>query len=276
MQKKICFASIGDCCVDIYQATNETKLGGTAYNTAIHASQAGAETSIFSAIGTDSYGKQFLETCNKAGVKTDHLNVLDGQTSEIKIELDASGKPQYGEWQLGVIDNYRLSEDDKGGYLNNCDIVRMTLFQPLTDLFEQFIETEINGLKVADFAGDSQYSKGANIVEKYIPHLDVVIKSINTEDNDSLSFFQRISKDNPEKIILLLLGSSGSMVYQNGKEFRQPAIEVDVKDTTGAGDAYTATFLVNYAQYKDPSQALHAGANSAHRYLLNNLQQSAT
>ena len=136
MRKIVKFASIGDCCIDVFP--DNIRLGGTAYNTAIHASQAGAQTSIFSAIGTDSYGKQFLESCNNAGVKTDHLNVLDSQTSQITIKLDATSKPQYGEWQLGVLDMYRLSEANKE-YLNTCDIVRMTLFQPLTDLFEQFV-----------------------------------------------------------------------------------------------------------------------------------------
>ncbi|MFA9288854.1 MAG: PfkB family carbohydrate kinase [Weeksellaceae bacterium] len=262
MQKKISFASIGDCCVDIYTDTNQILLGGTAYNSALQAAKSNADVTIFSTLGNDSYADKYQTSLRSIGINTSHLKTMKGQTSRIKITLDTAKQPQYGAWKLGVLGDYQLSETDQQS-LAEHDVLRMTFFKPLATLFEQFIKIKTAGLKVADFAGNSQYSTDIDIIKKYIHDLDIVIKSLDAQDTASLSFFKNISQQYPDKIMLVLLGSSGSLVYQNGKEYKQPAFTTAVINTTGAGDAYTAAFLVEYAQSKDIQSAVVSGTTAA-------------
>ncbi len=79
MKRPISFASIGDCCIDIYPTSHKIFPGGTALNAAIHSKIAGANTSIFSAIAA------FLITY----VKTRNIpkaikNATDAATNTIK------------------------------------------------------------------------------------------------------------------------------------------------------------------------------------------------
>ena len=48
-----------------------------------------------------------------------------------------------------------------------------------------------------------------------------------------------------ETIVIVTLGSKGSMYYYNGKSGLVPTAKVKPIDTTGAGDAFFGTFLAN-------------------------------
>src|SRR5205085_7406561 len=70
---KISLATIGDCCVDIYPEQNKSFLGGTAFNVAYHAQNAGAMASIISVVGNDFYGSLFIKTAQECNINTDYL-----------------------------------------------------------------------------------------------------------------------------------------------------------------------------------------------------------
>ena len=47
----------------------------------------------------------------------------------------------------------------------------------------------------------------------------------------------------PESVLILTLGSRGSMYISKEKSFCQPALEVKAVDTTAAGDTFTGYFI---------------------------------
>ena len=66
--------------------------------------------------------------------------------------------------------------------------------------------------------------------------------------------------------VALTLGAEGAMFSGPGTELLHcPADRVAVEDTTGAGDAFTGTFLARRLQGEAPEEALRSGLAAASR-----------
>lgn len=261
--KKISFASLGDLCIDTYEKYNRSFPGGTAFNTALSAVKAGAFSSIFSAIGTDSSAQIFQNAFTVNGIDSSQVKILRGESSCIRVHSYDKGQRVFSDWKLGVLKEYFLQSTDRK-LLSTYDIAKMTLFKPLQKLFDGFCQMRLpRTVKVADFAGSSTYSEGIFVIQQYIHALDVVVKSIDEQNTNSLSFLRQLSVNNSGKIILVLLGNKGSMTFLNGKLHEQPAIKTAVKDTNGAGDAYIAHFLISYLKKRDIFQAMFEASKAA-------------
>lgn len=263
MKKQISFASLGDLCMDIYPEYKNFFPGGTAFNTAVGAAKAGAYASIFSAIGMDIYASIFLKAFTMHGVNNSHVKILQGESSSIRVSTDGKEQPYFSDWKLGVLKTYQLQSADRKE-LRKYDVVKMTLFKPLHKLFKDFCQINLPlTIKAADFAGSSAYSEGIFTIQRYINQLDIIIKSLEIEDHTSLAYLRQMSIDYKEKVIIVLLGKKGSIVFLNGKQYKQPAMRTSVKDTNGAGDAYVAHFLVSYSETRDIPQAMLKGGKAA-------------
>lgn len=250
------FASIGDCCADIYQ--DHVVLGGTAYNVALAASKTGAQTSIISAIGSDDIGKQFIESFKTKNINVSHLSIISGKTDTINIRLDDHARPHYSNWKTDAIETVHLSDPI---FLQSHNVARAVLFTSTQRLFREFCALNLGStLKVGDFAGTSADSFDANVIEQYAKNLDVIIKSI--ENNQSLSILQNIAKKY-NCIVLGLLGSKGSVVFTKNTKYTEPAIPVQTKNTTGAGDVYQAYFLIEYIKTKEIQTSMRVATRAA-------------
>ena len=88
---------------------------------------------------------------------------------------------------------------------------------------------------------------------KIINHVDVLKISSQEEVNllfendlDCIDYFKNL-----EKICLLTYGEKGSKIITNNKIINIPPFRTKTIDPTGAGDVYTATFGIKYAQNKE-------------------------
>ncbi|MSQ00998.1 MAG: adenosine kinase [Myxococcales bacterium] len=64
-------------------------------------------------------------------------------------------------------------------------------------------------------------------------------------------------------IVIVKLGSAGSVVLANGKRFDVPVFPATVTDTTGAGDTYAGGFLYGWLRGLSPGKAGELGARIA-------------
>lgn len=265
MQKRnttITFGSIGDCAIDKYIPDAKKYLGGTAFNSALIAAKIGAASSLFSAVGDDNAGKVYISTCHNKSIDTKYLQVLPELTSTIVVNTSDKENPQYLQWELHALKNYLLNTEAKNA-LATMHIAKIALFTPLQNLFDQFIGLSLpQTVKVVDFSGISSYTDGLSAIQKYAQGCDVIVKSTDDEDVQSIALLREISKMKG-KISLLLLGDKGSMVFQDGLTLRQPIVPTQVIDTNGAGDAYIAAFCYFYAKRTSISYAMEQAATIA-------------
>ncbi|MBI2834620.1 MAG: hypothetical protein HYX76_09380 [Acidobacteria bacterium] len=58
----------------------------------------------------------------------------------------------------------------------------------------------------------------------------------------------RMATEFGAKVACVTLGEQGSLAWSQGKEIRTPAFQVDVADTTGAGDVFRGGFIAGWLQ----------------------------
>jgi len=264
---KISLTSIGDCCVDIYPDQNRVFLGGTAFNVAYHAQKAGAIPSIVSVVGDDAYGQLFFKMAKENNINADYLVLQKGKTSNVLIPLDKEGKPIFSGWDLGVLESFILTNRDEQ-FLKTQDAAKAILLKPLKSLFTSFCQMHLSKtFKVGDFAGGSMYSEDINVIQNYIQDLNMIVRSVDFKNKKELSFLKQLAQKY-DKLILASLGANGSIIFTKDNEYFEPAIKINVTDTTGAGDAYIGYFLVSYLQTKDIPNAMKEATKAAAKVVI--------
>lgn len=264
----VSFCSVGDIVVDKYPQQNTALLGGTAFYSALAAQEAGAQVSLISALGGDTYSEKYETIFKENHIDITHLRHEDSHTSSIEITLDDNGRPEFSNWHLGALQTLDLTEHDEL-FIKKHDITRIALFTSFEHVFDQMFQMKLtNTLKVADFSGGSMYSNEKEILETYIDGFDIVSKSIKEEESQNLSYYEQLSK-NTCAILVLTAGRNGSVCFLNGKKFVKQVNEIIDGNTTGAGDVYLTTFAISYKQTGDIQIAMNTATASVQTFLKN-------
>lgn len=104
-------------------------------------------------------------------------------------------------------------------------------------------------------------------VEPLLPYIDYFIPSIEEAEilsgikgvEENIRFFQSRGVKCP----VLTLGADGSMVAMGDERIHVGVYDIDVVDTTGCGDAFTAGFIAGLADNRSLEECAHLGTASA-------------
>lgn len=232
------------------------KIGGAPANFAYHVSQFGLDSCAVSAIGDDALGEELLENFDRKGVN--HLiEKVPYPTGTVQVEIDQAGIPQYEIKENVAWDNipYTARLDSLAsrtravcfGSLAQRNIVSRNTINRFIDAMP-----EKGALKVFDVnLRQGFYNKEilCNSMQK------CNILKINDEELVAVSrMFGYPGIDLQDKcwillgkynlqMLILTCGINGSYVFTPGNVSFQPTPKVDVADTVGAGDSFTATFI---------------------------------
>ena len=242
------------------------KLGGAPANFAYHVSQFGLNGCAVSAIGDDELGEEIVDTFNKVQL-THILPVVEQPTGTVKVTLDDKGVPQY-EICLGVAwDNIPLTDE----MLEVARSAQAICFGSLAQRSETSRNTihafldaaPADALRVFDInLRQSWYTaevieaslKRANILKINDEELDVVATMLLGEPSipgkliaEDADKTRRICRELIARyeldMLILTCGAIGSYVFTDSKESYVATPKVQVADTVGAGDSFTATFV---------------------------------
>ena len=242
------------------------KLGGAPANFAYHVSQFGLNGCAISAIGDDELGNEIIDTFEKVHLPY-VLPVVEQPTGTVKVTLDEKGVPQY-EICLGVAgDNIPLTNE----MLSIAHRAQAVCFGSLAQRSETSRETiqafldaaPADALKVFDInLRQSWYTaeviaeslQRANILKINDEELDVVATMLLGEPTipgaliaEDPEKTRRICREliarYDLKMLILTCGAIGSYVFTDNEESYVATPKVQVADTVGAGDSFTATFV---------------------------------
>ncbi|MBO2453662.1 carbohydrate kinase family protein [Actinomadura barringtoniae] len=101
----------------------------------------------------------------------------------------------------------------------------------------------------------------------FLPHVDYFLPNeeqalMMTGTGDPVLAARKLLAEGP-RAVLITLGEHGSLVATTDGVERIPAIEVDVVDTTGCGDAYCAGFITGLMNDRDLGEAARWGTAAA-------------
>jgi fructoselysine 6-kinase len=247
-------------CVDFYENQNIVCVGGNSVNFATQCTKDNVDkVSLIGAIGNDTYGNDILQYLSDYEIDKSHVYVLNGKTASNRILINDKGDRYFpdGAWDGGVYQTFILSEKDWSFTLSH-DVIAI----PANNInYKETIKRKTrNNFLTVDFLDLRDYQ----LMEDTIPYLDLAFIS---GDDEIIKYARKISKK-IRTIVTVTLGSDGSISFYNGNEKYLPAVKVDdVKDTTGCGDAYQASFTVSYYRNRNIELAMDAGSNAAAKVL---------
>ncbi len=235
-------------------------VGGAPLNFAAHARQLGHEVFLLSAVGDDDRGRQALGALRERGISTEFVQVLRGRdTGMAEVELDTDGKPRFRIVRPAAYDFVELTP---------ARLQHITELQPdwiyfgtLYHMSGQALASTLNLLEAVPIArrfydvnlreGNwrlglvEQLSAQANVVKLSDSEAEFLDASINAgEEAPSVEHFcRRWSGQYGCETLCVTFGERGCAIFKDGVYCEIPGFKVEVVDTVGAGDAFSAAFL---------------------------------
>lgn len=289
--------SIGEILVDMIGDKDNTFqmfMGGAPFNVAVNAKQSGAKTGFIGRVGKDVAGRFINESINVY-----NLDYIDIQQDEIRnttlafVALDASGERFFTFFRHDTADfNLDISDIDFKCY-KDLTIVHLGSLMLSEKRGVEFAEAMVKKIKEnnllfsfdVNFRYDCYKTKedAFKVYQPFIEQADILKFSIDEilDYTKESSLDRAIKKVGCKGLLLITLGSDGSMFCLNGNVKKVATVKVSPVDTTGAGDAFYGAILakidqigyenlnieklteaVNFANIKGAKATLHKGAVS--------------
>lgn len=269
---------VGRATTDLQRGTSNPShmrmsLGGVARNVAENLARLGTEVVLITAVGDDPQGKRLLSQTAEAGVNVDHVLVAPDQpTGTYLAILDNQGSLQLG------LDDMRVIASIPPDYLRQ----RKELFKQATAVFlDANLPTKTLAAAVSlawrahvPIAADPT---SVSLAPVLIPHLNKIWlitlneseaevfspHSVPHADRDRAIDAARylISQDVEIAIITMAeFGLSYASVDTNG---HVPALQTEIIDPTGAGDALTSAVIFALLNDIPLDEAVRLGLSAA-------------
>lgn len=229
-------------------------LGGAPLNVAYHLHRLGCTARLRSAVGADSLGTDALAAMTAAGLPTDQVGRHPHlPTGTAVVELDAAGQARFRLPMPVAWDEVPTGAPDSP----TDAIVYGTL--ALRSPHNRFALERLIAAAPGAWRGcDVNLRAPHDDLAGLLPFLDQAdLIKVNADEALRLAEFTssappwpevaaRLAQRFPRADICITLGADGAGVLAGGRWTSVPAPAVQVRDTIGAGDAFTAALVAGY------------------------------
>lgn len=239
-------------------------LGGAPLNVAFHLNQLGHPALPVSRIGDDFLGRETLRRLKAADVAIDLIQAdASHETGAVLVELDESGDASYEILEPAAWDFIRGEEK----LMEQARAARALVYGSLATrspgnarLLGELLDRvplslcDVNLRKPYDDPENAiKWASRATIVKLNDEELD----RLSPEGDDGLEDkAAALAARLGVRTLVVTRGGKGAFVFHEGKGIARPAPEVEVADTVGAGDAFTAGFLGGFLESGSVEEAL--------------------
>ena len=233
------------------------QLGGAPCNLACHIQSLGGAATLVSRIGNDELGRRARSLLAARGMSLDGLETdPSAPTGTVAVDLDATGQPRYTILEHVAWDNLsggpaamRAASEAEAicfgtlsqrtptaraavhALLRGAQSARLILCD--INLRDPFHTPEVieSSLKAAT---------ALKLNESELPVLARSFQLPGGPEDQMAGIARRFNLD----WVIVTLGASGSQVWHEGQWTSEPGLSVAVRDTVGAGDSFTAAFII--------------------------------
>ncbi len=230
--------------------------GGKGANQAVAAVRAGASCVFLGAIGSDAFGVTLKARITAAGVDTGQLRVVYGASGVALVMVDAAGENAILVTPGANAAFTDLTEGELHA-VREADVLVAQLEVPVETVTEAAVAARAAGTRVVLNAAPAR-----PVPAELLAVVDLLV--VNETEAQALT---GRSRDQPTALLelvpraVLTLGGDGAWyVDRDGTAVHVPAVQVDVVDSTAAGDAFTAALAVAWGEGRELVDAVRWAA----------------
>lgn len=253
------------------------QLGGAPANFAYHVCRLGGNGWAVSAISDDVLGREIKNTLSTKKLNT-ILEEVNEPTGTVQVTLNAAGVPTYDITEGVAWDHIPFTERIGNLAKETSAVCFGTLAQRSPEsraTIHKFIESMPAGsLKVFDINLRQKYYD-EKIISDSLRLADIL--KINDEELEIVSRMlcltgtseercRAISREFNLKFVILTMGGDGSKVILEDRVHLSTPGKINIVDTVGAGDSFTAAFMLAYLRGESIEKA-HTLATEVSSYV---------
>jgi fructokinase len=256
-------AGLGEILWDLLPGGRQ--LGGAPANFAYHAKAQGADAWVVSRVGDDELGREIVARVDGLALHRDCLTVdTEHPTGTVSVELDGAGVPKYAihenvAWDFieataellnlaGGADAVCYGTLGQRGRVSRAAI-RAFLGATRADCLRVFdinLRQRFFDREILDWT-----LRKSTVVKLNDEELPVVAATLGIETDQADKFADALRRSYGVKVVALTRGGRGSVLYAAGRWSEHAGFRVDVVDTVGAGDAFTAVLAMGLLRGED-------------------------
>ena len=218
-----------------------------------------AVVSMVSAVGIDELGERAITTLRDKNVRTDAIDRLSNPTGQVLVALDDTGTASY-RFAADTAWDYLAWNDGLEKLAAETDVVCFGTLGQRSDVsyatIQRFVRsTKPNCLRVFDvnirspFYSESLIRQSLEIADvlklndEELPLLTKIYNLTGSGKSDA-ELLAELAAACDLQVVALTRGADGALILRDGAVSDCLATPVDVVDTVGAGDAYTASMIL--------------------------------
>ena len=256
--KRPTIISLGEVLWDLFP--DGERFGGAPANFACHAAIQGADVTMLSAVGDDKNGHDAIGILSAYGIDVSFMQIIpDAPTGTVGIALDNNGKPTFvihqGSawdrlvWNDAIASRIATVDAIYFGTLGQRDPVSRATIREAVETAALAGIPRVLDINLRPPFFDAEMIRNsvqlASILKLSDDELVEVCSACSISETSRPNvMLQGLLEFGKLDIVVLTRGKDGAMLVTPDDTVTQNGISANVIDTVGAGDAFTAAFLV--------------------------------
>lgn len=237
--------------------------GGTSANAAVTAAKLGTRVEFISAVGDDAAGHRLLHDIAATGVDTSRVRIASDEPTD-QTTVISSREPQNRTmfWRQGAIP--RMGDQLDIDRLFTRQLVVLDSVDPALRRF--LIDLPVHTYPdvrilvpmtyVVDFPGRDELNSVVRCDALVGSEQELLTLTQCDALDDAIRALQDLMRVSNLRTVAITRGANGAMAFDTTETISVAALDVEVVDTTGAGDAFAGAFAVALATRLDLLDAL--------------------
>ena len=281
--KRPTILSLGEVLWDLFP--DGERFGGAPANFACHAAIQGADVTMLSAVGDDQNGHDAIGILSAYGVDVSLMQIIpDAPTGTVGVALDNNGKPTFVIHQGSAWDQL-VWNDAMASRITTADAVSFGTLGQRSAVSRTTIRRTVKAALAKGIPRVLDINLRPPFFDAEMIRDSVQLASILKLSDDELVevcsacsisetsrqdvMLQGLLEFGNLDIVVLTRGKDGAVLVTPDDTVTQNGISVNVIDTVGAGDSFTAAFLIGELRGESRKQNLRrsceiAAATCAH------------